>query len=442
MDADVHAVLRHRVTGAEVIELFELGADVGGGDHPVRRSAQRGPVDDVRDFEHLVEQRDVPVGEVDRGTGSGCEVVAGADGTCDDQVVDDFAVDFRNELIGHDVGQGAFGVNVMHGLEVLGRFEGPVGAQLAGHGAHRVGIDAHRDLWLHWVVFEIVLVVSPNGHRLASINEAPSGEGDRHRAGRMIEASRTGVDRHCRTSTAFTGLRVFNSAGAVEADLQAGVSIIAVATHWRGVDVDHDRTGQDGQVGESAGGGGTTTRDGEVFALDGLRRVVRVERPAVLPVIHGRRVLAHDLRSGNRLALAEGVAIADVENEAGRAAHGLDTDEVVSDEAREALAEQGEGEPGEVGDRAGRGCLFHQDAAVLGVHRGVLVLKHRRHEAVLARGDFQALAEDWRPLVDELVLLPFEEKHVLAVLSSFLSEDAGAGANGTLSGPLEACGLG
>ena len=78
-------------------------------------------MDDVCDFEDLVEQGDVAVGEVDRGTGSRCEVVVGANGSSDDEVVDDFAVDFRYHLIGHEIRQGGLGVDVVDGLEVLRR---------------------------------------------------------------------------------------------------------------------------------------------------------------------------------------------------------------------------------------------------------------------------------------------------------------------------------
>ena len=55
-----------------------------------------------------------------------------------DQVVDDFAVDFSDHFVGHEVGQGAFGVHVVNALEILSGFEGPGGFQLAGHGGHRI----------------------------------------------------------------------------------------------------------------------------------------------------------------------------------------------------------------------------------------------------------------------------------------------------------------
>ena len=71
-------------------------------------------MDDVGDFEGFVEQRDVAVGEVDGGTGCGCEVVRGTDGGCDDEIVNDLPVDLGHHFIGHEVGEGAFGVDVVH----------------------------------------------------------------------------------------------------------------------------------------------------------------------------------------------------------------------------------------------------------------------------------------------------------------------------------------
>jgi hypothetical protein len=77
-------------------------------------------VDDVGDFQDLVHQGDVAVREVHRGTGGGGEVVVSPDGRGDDQVVDDLTIDFGNHLIGHEVGEGALGVDVVDRLEVLG----------------------------------------------------------------------------------------------------------------------------------------------------------------------------------------------------------------------------------------------------------------------------------------------------------------------------------
>jgi len=121
--------------------LLVLGGDVGGHDHPVGGTTEGDPVDDVRDFEGLVHQRDVTVGEVDRGSGSRGEVVVGTDGGGDDEVVDDFTVDFRNHFIGHEVGEGGFGIDVVNGLQVLGGFQAPASLELAGDGGDRVTVD-------------------------------------------------------------------------------------------------------------------------------------------------------------------------------------------------------------------------------------------------------------------------------------------------------------
>jgi len=121
-DADVESFLDEGVTGAEVVELLEFGADVGGGYHPVGWATECGSVDDVGDFEGFVEQRDVAVGEVDGGTGGGCEVVACADGGCYDEIVDDLPVNFGDHFVCHEVGQGGLGVDVVDRLEVLGGF--------------------------------------------------------------------------------------------------------------------------------------------------------------------------------------------------------------------------------------------------------------------------------------------------------------------------------
>ena len=61
--------------------------------------------------------------------------------------------------------------------------------------------------------------------------------------------------------------------------------------------------------------------------------VVWVECPAVLSGEGLCGVLAHDLRSGDRLAFADGVTIADVEDQACWLAHWLYADEVVGNES-------------------------------------------------------------------------------------------------------------
>lgn len=89
-----------------------------------------------------------------------------------------------------------------------------------------------------------------------------------------------------------------------------------------------------------------------------MGRVVWVKCPAVVAGVGLSRVLAHDLRSGDRLSLGEGVAIADVEDERGWLAHWLDTDEVVGDQLGVRFADEGEGESCEVSDVGCRGLVF------------------------------------------------------------------------------------
>ena len=90
-------------------------------------------MDDVGDLEGLVHQRNVTVSKVDRSTGCGSEVMISADSGRDDQVVDDFPIELGNHLIGHEVGEGRFSIDVVNGLEVLGRFQRPRSLELTGN---------------------------------------------------------------------------------------------------------------------------------------------------------------------------------------------------------------------------------------------------------------------------------------------------------------------
>lgn len=116
-------------------------------------------MDDVGDFEDFVHQGDVAVGEVDACTSSRCEVVRGTNCGGDDQVVDDFAVNFRDHFVRHEVGESCLCIDVVDGFEVLGGFEGPGGFQFSGDGGYAVTVDAEGDFWLEGVGFEVVLVV-------------------------------------------------------------------------------------------------------------------------------------------------------------------------------------------------------------------------------------------------------------------------------------------
>ena len=116
-------------------------------------------MDDVGHFQYLVEQGDVSVRKVDGCSGCCAEVVRGSDTGGDDQVIDDFSIDFCDHFIGHEVGEGPFCVDVVYGFEVLCGFERPCGFELSCDCADRITVDAQGDFGLEWVVFEIELVV-------------------------------------------------------------------------------------------------------------------------------------------------------------------------------------------------------------------------------------------------------------------------------------------
>jgi hypothetical protein len=233
----------------------------------------------------------------------------------------------------------------------------------------------------------------------------------------------------------------------VEADAEAGDGVVAVRGLLRRRDerLRPRRAGQDGAVGQG-GGDGVVAGDGGVFTPDFLRGVVRVEGPAVLAGEALCGVLPHDLGAGDGLALGEGVAVADVEDEAGGLAHRLDADEVVGDELGIALADQGEGEAGEVRDVGGGGLILEEDRPLLWVPGVELVFQDGGHEAELLGADFAALAQDRGPLADELVFLGLvDDRCTMAV--SLLGHDAGLpgptfGEVTTLSGGGLASGLG
>ena len=407
-DADVDAFFGQRVAGAEVIELLELARDVGGGHHPVGWPAKGRPVDDVGHFQRLVEQRDVAVGEVDRGPGCRGEVVGRTDGGGDDQVVDQLTIDFGDHFVAHEVGEDLFGVDVLDGLEILSGFQRPRGLELTGHGGDGVAVDGHREFWLERVVFQVV-VVADLGH--GSVWEDASTEGDADGTGGVVEDGGTGgadIDFDvvgevgAVTEEDGVGCTVF-----VEADREARCGVVA---GWHGVGCRGEHfhehaSGEDRAVLEGGRDGGAAAANGGSFLLDGLRGVVRVKGPAVLTGVGLSRVLSHDLRSGDRLALGHGVAVADVEDQAGRLAHRLDAEEVVGDELGVALADEWEGEPGEVGDVGGGRRIFQDHAALAGAPGVQLVFEESGHDAHLVLWNLAALGEDGAPLVNEFVLV-------------------------------------
>jgi len=407
-DADVDTFRCERVARTEVVELLEFRADVGGHDHPVGGTTERCPVDDVRDFEDLVHQGDVAVGEVHGRTSGGREVVVGTNGCRNDQVVDDFTIDFRDHFIGHQVGESGLGVDVVNRLEVLSCLEAPAGLELTRDRGDRVAVDAQRNFRLERVGFEVVLVVDACDR---SGREDTGGERDLNSTGRVVELGGTSGGRVNRQVVgevrAVANEDNVRGTVTVKADAETGDGFFAVriGVGFGLEDLDHNRTGENRAVCQRRGNH-RVTGDRGVFTTDFLRAVVRVECPSVLACEHLGGVLTHDLRSGDRLALGEGVAVSDVEDQARRLAHRLDTDEVVGDQLRIGLPDERKGKPGEVGDvRRGR-LVFQDDRAVLGIPAVVLVLEDRGHQAELLLRDFATLAKDRRPFVHELVFLP------------------------------------
>ena len=214
-----------------------------------------------RNLEHLVQERDVTISEVDRRTSSRREVMRGTNRSGDDQVVDDFTVDFRDHLIGHQVGEGGLGIDVVHGLQVLCGFQRPGGLQLTCYGADRVTVNRQGDLGLEWVIFQVELIISP--YQGIARNRA-GGQSDRDRASAMVESRGTcgaGIDR----GVSQTAVRVRadeNGLGItvrVERDMHTRHGLFT-AVHVGLEDVDHDRTGQNWLVDQRTGDGRTTER--------------------------------------------------------------------------------------------------------------------------------------------------------------------------------------
>lgn len=420
-DANIHTFGGESIGSAEVVQLLELAGDVGAHHHPVGGATQSGPMDDVGNLKDLVHQGDVTVGEVNRGTGSGGEIVARTDAGADDQIVDDFTIDLGDHLVGHQVGQGALGVDVVDSLEVLSSFEGPGGLELAGDGADAITVDAQGDLWLEGIGFQVVLVVNASN---GTGGEATSAQGDLNRTGGVVEFGLPSGGVHgdgAGELGAVTDQDGVGSAVAVEADAQAGSRIVAIRSSvgCRSEDLDDHSARQNGTVGQRRGDLGTSTVHGSVFATDLLAGVVRVKRKAVIAAERLGSVLPHDLGAGDRLALGQSVTIADVENQAGRLAHRLDADQVVSDQTRIALADEGQSEAGEVSDVRGGGLIFEDHRTLVRIPRLVLVLKDGSHQAHLLRGDLAALAKNRAPLLDELVLLGLVKHLSLMRISGF-----------------------
>ena len=384
-------------------------------------------MDDVGNFQGLVHQGDVTIREVDRSTSGGREVVACADARADDQIVDDFTIDLGDHFVSHQVGQGALGVDVMDSLEVLRGFEGPGGLELTGDGADAITVDAQGDLGLEGVRFQVVLVVNASN---CPSRQATRAKGDLSETSAVVEGGRTrggGVNSNGAGELgAVADQDGVGGAVAVEADPQAGGRIVAVrgGVGFGSEALDHHGAGENRTVGQGGLNKGATG-DGSVLATDFLAGVVGVQREAVVTAERLGGVLPHDLSAGNRLALGQSVTIADVENQAGRLAHRLNADEVVSDEARVGLPDQRQGEPGEVGDVGGGGLIFEDHRTLVRVPRLVLVLEDGGHEPHLLLWHFAALAEHWAPLLHELVLLSFVNDLGLVGIGGF-GHDASA----------------
>jgi len=411
-DTDVDAVSCESIAATEVVQLFILRGDIGTGYEPVRRTTERGSVDDVRDFNRLVEQRDVAIGEVNRGTSGRREVVLSADRGGDQEVIDDFAVDFSNHFIGHEIRQCTLCIDVVNRLEILSSFQGPAGLELTSEGAHRIRIDAHRHFGLERVVLQVVLVAGASNESA----DSTTSDGDRDRTGRVVE-----VARYHRENGRVLHSRELNITRGIKADLNLWfrISFTAVIKRGAGEEINNHGTSENRLVNERAADG--TAGVDEIFtiptlATNCLAAVVRVKCPAVLTCELSAGVLTHDLRSGNRLALRDAVAVADVENERCRLAHGLDANEVIRDQLRIGLADERECEARKVRDVAGLERIFKQHRAALAAHGLVLVLEESSHQTILLVRNFRHLREDRSPTLDVRVLLCFNEQHRVLAL--------------------------
>ena len=378
-------------------------------------------MDDVCDFEGFVKQRDVAVGEVDGCTGCGREVVICSDGGGDNQVVNDFTVDFGNHLVGHEVGEGGFGVDVVNGLEVLCGFERPGSLELSSDGCDAITVDAQGDFGLEGVGFEVVLVVDAG---YGSDGECSGTQRDLDLSGAVVECGCSSGGRVDGQGGGEVGAVAdedyVGGSVAVVTDAEAGNCFFAVGAcfSFGCVDFDDYGSGEDWSVGEGCRHDGSTC-DGCVFAAYFLRGVVRVECPTVLFRVRLCGVLTHDLGSSDRLSLGEGVAVSDVEDQGRGLTHGLDADEVVGDELRIGLADERQGESCEVGDVGGGRLVFEDDRAIFGVPGVELVFEDGRHEAELLGTDFAALAKDGGPFLDELVSLGFVDDCCFVQISLF-----------------------
>lgn len=227
-------------------------------------------MDDVRNLKALVEQCDVAVGEVDRGTSSSSEVVAGTDGGGDDQIVDDFTIDLSNHFVGHQVSENALGVNVLDALEVLGSLEGPCGLELAGDSTDGVAVDAQGDFWLEGVSFQVILVIDPSD---GTCWEGASGEGDADSTGAVGEGGCAGGDGvYCECAGEFGAVTDQDNlwgSGVVEGDSEAWgwVFTIGAGVCLGGINFDHDGTGEYWALGQGAGDD-VAAADGEVLSVD------------------------------------------------------------------------------------------------------------------------------------------------------------------------------
>lgn len=417
--ADVNTFGGEGIACSEVVQLLELAANVCTHHRPVSWTTQSGSVDDVCYFQQLVEQGDVSVSEVDRCTRCSSEVVVCTDCCCNDQVVDDFTVDFCNHFIGHKVGEGAFCVDVVNRLEVLCCFQGPAGLELSGDSCDAVTVDAQSNFWLEWVCFEIVLVVYPCD---CACWERTSRQRDGDSASAVVELGSSGRGRIDSDRAGKFGA-VANENGVwvavrVEADLEAWYWVITIwcCVCFACVGFDDYGPCEYWAVCKRCTDDGSAA-DGCVFALYFLGAVVWVKCPAVLACVALGCVLTHDLRSGDGLPLAEGVSVPDVEDQAGRLAHWLDADEVICDKLWVRFADEGECKSGEVCNVCSGRLIFEDHRPSVGVPCIVLVFQNACHESELLCWDFAAFLQDRGPLFDESVLLALSQHGCLVGIS-------------------------
>ena len=119
--------------------------------------------------------------------------------------------------------------------------------------------------------------------------------------------------------------------------------------------------------------------------------------------------MAHDLGASYRLAFGKSITIPDIEYQARRLTHGLNTNKVISDELRIGFSDEGQCKAGEVRNVSSGGLIFENHRSVAWIPSIKLIFEDRRHEAEFAFRNFSALGKNWSPLLYQGVFTAFVE---------------------------------